>query len=70
MKYAKLGKDHAYLGHFRGCLKTRHNTNAMPADAEAPKKPLKEIIKGDLPKKDAENPAVPTKPPLAGGIRG
>ena len=68
MKYTKLGKEHAYLGHFRGCLKAGHNTNEMPADAEAPKKTLKDVIKGDLPKKDAAT--APTKPPLPGGVRG
>jgi hypothetical protein len=70
MKYAKLGKDHAYLGHFRECLKTGHNTNEMPADPQTPPRTLKDVIKGDLPKKDASTPTVPPKPQWPGGVRG
>lgn len=27
-----MEKEHAYLGHFRGCMKDGHNTNPWPKD--------------------------------------
>ena len=66
MKTPKLTKEHAYLGHFRGCLKDGHNTNEMPEDNI-----LTRTVKGDLPppKKDAVKEPKP-KSPLPAGIRG
>jgi hypothetical protein len=56
MKYPTLGKEHSYLGHFRGCLKEGHNTN--PFDK----------IDTSLPPKKPEKPK--PKAPWPGGIRG
>ena len=67
MKQPKLGKEHRYLGHFRGCLREGHNTNEMPEDGNV----LTRKVSGgkpSAPKKDDPKPE--TTKPLPGGVRG
>lgn len=65
MKYPKLDKTHAYLGHFRGCMKEGHNTNEMPGGT-----PLKDAVKGGTAPAPKPEKKQDEKQPTAGIVRG